>query len=132
MKFIKLADGKRKLILYFETWESLEALLDTKSKWGNVDVEWCRHTSQKLHNPRKKSKSQGSKTNQKQPVDSRVATGSNRTPILAARKQKSEKAGDSSKPTKLTSKAKAKKPRISKRKVLAEIRDILVKLQSIV
>ena len=63
-----------------------------------------------------------------------VLTESNQILIGTTRKCKQEKKpkSDSTKSRKNNSSSKIVEPKISKRKVLAEIRDILVKLQSIV
>ena len=79
-KIIKTVDGSRKLVGYYELWDSLQRCINTPQQWKDGFLNWSRHfgppttpsTSQK--NRRSGSNHQRSRT-----VDSR--SGANLTPL---------------------------------------------------
>ena len=44
-KIVQDGKGKRKLVGFFETWESLHKTLNSKPVWEKVTLAWCTHTT---------------------------------------------------------------------------------------
>ncbi|GBB91461.1 hypothetical protein RclHR1_18780003 [Rhizophagus clarus] len=101
-KEIKTPDRKRKIVLYFESWNKLKDCTNNKQFWDGKEVSWCRHTSSAYYPSKKhnRSKSQSAKapkktTNKNKASNNhsgpRAATGANRIPINHSRSGKSSK-----------------------------------------
>src|SRR5581483_5052455 len=55
-KIIKDENGKRKLIVYLESWDALNLLLGSHVVWGKSKLDWCRHSSVSKHRSTQRNK----------------------------------------------------------------------------
>src|SRR5581483_10796706 len=96
-KIVKDEEGKRKLIVYLESWDALNLLLGSHVVWGEQEqrLDWCRHSTSSLrrkHRRHKKARSPKQPTpdqHRDQAKSGGILTGSNSTPLRSRRRSQS-------------------------------------------
>lgn len=125
-KIVQTVDKKRKLICFLESWESLQTLIRKKSTWDGHELDWCRHVS-----PSKSKISRSKNFKNKDRKSKGVASGSNKTTLGSRqehRKDDKKKNKANKKPKKEQNTKKHSSDRVSKKKLMAEIKEILLRL----
>ncbi|GBC09909.1 hypothetical protein RclHR1_00920027 [Rhizophagus clarus] len=145
-KEVKLPDGSRKIIGYLSTWDNMKDCIDKPMIWNGAQLKWSCHlgpsNNKTAYNKTNKIKpSKRSTTNNSQnlsPKSNTVGTGLNRIPIGTCKGSKQAKKTEddplkiSKRSSDSTKKALPKKPRISKKKLAADIATIMETLKSLV
>ena len=94
-KIVKDENGKRKLIVYLESWDALNLLLGSHVVWDDSKLDWCRHSSvskrRTWQRTKKASNDKANKVIKDQNGSRERLTGTNTIPLGSRRQSSSTK-----------------------------------------